>query len=228
MSVYNQTRHTARIEDLEPPACRESNGDLLLHHLVFRRLTGASRALNVEAGHHWGCWYGNPLNALCHVTSIRDPKTATPDWDRLAEPDLAAFLPWIGARIGGDWRSPREALRSDLDAAAGWFGGLAALLGAWIESASGRPDLLVFLLEVFKTEAESAHGDLNRFEESARPLNRKEREQLSGPWADFLKTAEALRGDSPRLRRASSDRAHRRRKLFPGGLGGDGVFQIRR
>ena len=193
VSVYNRTREGERVESIEPPSCLAANGDLLLHHLVFRRLTEAGPTLGVPPEFGWPRFFENPLNALFHVISFDQPDRPATNWERLLEPDLAPWFPWIGCRIADTWqlRLARDPWKAPVEAGS-WFGNLARLNGELIAELEERPDLLLFLLDVFTAQAETAEPNREQFERACESFSHRERSALAVPWFDFLKTADTL------------------------------------
>jgi len=194
VSAYNHTREGVRVEIIEPPSCLSANGDLLLHHLVFRRLTEAGPGLGIPREFGWNRFYENPLNALFHVVSFDESDRPATHWQRLLEPDLAPFFPWIGSRIAESWRLriSREPWKTPSEAGS-WFGNAALLNGELIVELEERPDLLLFLFEVLAAQAETAEADREQFEHACESLHHhRKRSALAVPWFDFLKTTDAL------------------------------------
>jgi len=87
LAVYNGTR-SEPAQEFQLPSC-ETNGDLLLQYLVYRRLTLQAEAGALRASPGWLC---NPLTA---GWSMRVPGGEEFSWDRLLEPDIIYFLPWL-------------------------------------------------------------------------------------------------------------------------------------
>ncbi len=93
------------------PLDLSKSGDVLLHHIVFRRLCEAIPGVQQRAylKDDWTARFAiNPLNLLSHPRHFDvEPAAARERLARLLEDDLHPFLPWLARDWVGEW-SPGE------------------------------------------------------------------------------------------------------------------------
>lgn len=186
LAIYNFTRSggSREIAAAELPDCLGTNGDLLLHHLVFRRLRRSSLESGIGSNYIWTAWAKNPLNCAWQPALA----SASSDWQRLTADDIAPFLPWISE----DWRANSRTASADR-----WFN--PASLEEWCHAhsrvyrnlistfdAAGRIDLTGFLLNEFQTNARFAEDDLAQFDRLTQGASIGERRRIARPWAEYL------------------------------------------
>ncbi len=76
---------------IDLPLDSSKSGDLLLHHLVFRRLIEV-----FPGGGPWTARFAaNPLNLLTHAHLFKSGKAAIGSLARLLDDDFHPFLPWL-------------------------------------------------------------------------------------------------------------------------------------
>lgn len=78
----------------------KSNGDLLLHHLIFRQLYARhqfERYVPVEP------FANNPLNVMTHFALFAPHEEEEQPFERLLEPDFRPLLPWLTSEWVVQW-----------------------------------------------------------------------------------------------------------------------------
>ncbi len=194
LTVFNATRKGGKIGEATLPDCTRHNGDLIIHHLVFRRLCEAPQSLGLDPNFLWPAWYANPLNALFHVTSYGFSVTEATRWDAVTAPGIAAYFPWIGLQLIQNtrqkdvlsWTSGKKNIQR--------LRAMTLLLTdlALEAERAGRIDLLGFLLRHFAEVLKASEQDFAAFERATNGFTQRERQEMAQPWADYLSFVEPL------------------------------------
>lgn len=202
ISVFNGTRREGQlsgdIQTVEP----ETNGDLLIHHLVFRRLHDTPLAFGLAADADLACWLRNPLNALYAPLRYRRANPEDTDWERLCRVDMALWMPWIGLRMSQIWSGREETTwGSGIDEGLQWLEAITFLLGDWgraceknlrLDGYLGALDYLVR----HEAGSETRRIEFERENESS-PL--RERQERAIRWVDFLSLTQPLEESANRF-----------------------------
>ncbi len=170
------------------------SGDVLLHHIVFRRLRDVNR------NDDWTARFAaNPLNLLSHP-HLFDVETAAArePLARLLDDDLHPFLPWLAHDQVRAWSRlmPNHSLSSDgvlnQRQRQVWKTWTRLLVKA------GRYDMLVpFVAFWSRLDPDSALRD---FERLAGDCRLEERSELARPWVELLELGTWLHKTSGRVR----------------------------
>lgn len=194
LSIYNATRGTNKIEKAKIRGCLEANGDVILHHLIFRRLYYYPKLANISENYRWNQWTKqNPLNAICDFAEIESAEDIK--WERILEPDLINYSPWIITYSTQCWQRTQlrdwGASHSKLKRG---FENLKTILEKYIDSSIqiGRYDLTVPIISAFKQFLKEPNVDLMCFQDITKRLSMNERRKTGKSWSDFLDLTDKL------------------------------------
>lgn len=189
IAMFNATRRSGGFDRITLPNCLKHNGDLLVHHLVFRRLRDAPLAFGHPPEQSLDRWFANPLNAMYDPLGYRNYDPALTQWIRLCEPDFAAFVPWLGLRQVEKWKQDSAVHRADgLEARLTWLEALTFLVADWgvIAEKCGRIDLAGFVLDLMMHHQQRSEINLTEFRRETAQLSLRQRQEMTGSWTDFL------------------------------------------
>lgn len=191
LQVFNSTRAQNNFNASLFACGGSTNGDLLIHHLIFRRLVESSPLLGAARNYPFEFWYDNPLNRGFHFLNCQR-RPAREVWAMLEECDLISFLPWILHEWSRAWQRSFR-LRWDQDPSP-WHRAHTQICEELIELADSlqRPDLLSALLAFFHQSAQRADADLASFEAWSLGRPHAERNERTEPWAHHIAIAECL------------------------------------
>lgn len=181
LTIHAATRGSKRIADFDFPA-GPANGDLLIHHLVLRRLQREPALGGMDNAHRFREWTGNPLNSLWLFEDL-----ASEGLPRLLEPDVSCWLPWILPAFSERW-SDQLAGCSGPEDLANLAGVLASRLNELIDGIEQqrRLDLLGGLLPFFQSLGKSCEGEEERLRSLVRELPMQGRRVALGHWDALL------------------------------------------
>ena len=168
ITIFNATGPAQSIKKIDMPDCLSSNGDLILHHLIFRRLMMEPKSFGVSPDHRWLQWYPNPLNAILDPMGYSGDYPVKVQWQQLFTDQFKPFLPWIGEHLYQQVQSrmpmlwEEERLRDSLD----WLQTVTSLTGRWLEHVGSmdRPDLQCCVFDLLIQHSDMAPEMLARFE----------------------------------------------------------------
>lgn len=191
LQVFNSTRSQNNFNASLLDFGGSTNGDLLIHHLIFRRLVEAPPLLGAARNYPFEFWYDNPLNRGFHFLNCLN-RPAHKVWGRLQEGEMLPFLPWIIQEWTRSWMHSFR-LRWDEDPSH-WHRAHTQICTELIEVAEslGRPHLLAGLLSFFHQAAQQADADRELFEAWVVGRPHSERNERTEPWASHLGIAERL------------------------------------
>ncbi|MEM7014850.1 MAG: hypothetical protein AAF585_25600 [Verrucomicrobiota bacterium] len=195
LSIYNATRGSNRVEKARIPECLSANGDVILYHLVFRRLYENPVLASISTGYHWGGWTErNPLNALSAFPICSDPSNVA--WELLLESSMRAFAPWLVNYIADEWLRNEQARWQGASAIQSSFQIQKEMCCQLIEAAGqvNRQDILIPLLEYFQKNLKNRNEHLNFFESQTKRKSMSERREIGASWSDFLALTDTLEG----------------------------------
>lgn len=195
LTVFNGTRRGKSIARIAMPDCLASNGDLVIHHLLFRKLHSNPKSLGLDYDHQWLPWYSNPLNALYDPKAYGGNDRVSVRWDRLFDEDMVPFVPWVFSYLIEHWSvSSTPFFHEGLDKQLNWLRGITFLLNGWLEQchAAGRIDCANSLVDLLAYFEASREADLHKFEEYNEGESIKLRQQRAADWVDFLELGEKL------------------------------------
>ncbi|MEM7385572.1 MAG: hypothetical protein AAF514_11565 [Verrucomicrobiota bacterium] len=196
LTVFNASRRKTDEAGVVGPTGDQTirtNGDLILHHLIFRRLNeqpGFKSLLSVQKD-----WLINPLNAFHQILPYRKGEAALTRWERLTDPDLAPYVPWIGHQRALRWARETENLwEIGLESRLQWLEALTERLTQWATQTEKveRPDLLAFGMPLFKSVQQQRSIALRDFERLTATLSLRERQRYGERWVAFLDLVEPL------------------------------------
>ena len=167
--------------DIDPEF--ERNGDLLAHHLIWRRLRGANFHVDEATQEAFTL---NPLTQLVRLdVSARSARAIL---ERLLAPDLEPSWPWLIEYIASSWQDEMKTRWDDLERFDRLNRGVAELGEALFEIASerGRRDYLIVMLRFFSAhlgQREEQSARLERFNRLSRSLRLSDRQFHRNLWA---------------------------------------------
>lgn len=195
----------------------ERNGDILVHHIAYLK-TKPPRSpfpLEREDQHFLD---ENPLTRLTRLDAS-GKNTAQKAWERLLEPDMQPFLPWLGHHISRRWLAEMELCWTSDSEFTRITQGMATYFEAVVETSIilERRDLLIPLLDFFlKYLGEEGVEEtwMVSFNRLFRDLRFADREPRQRTWARGVRCAVTLaeqygeaRGIHP-IDRTASDRVY--------------------
>lgn len=156
------------------------SGDLLLHHLVFRRLYRRQAVLP-------SLWMHNPLNLMAfHTHGGQHTPESCSGFAGLLRGPLAPLMPWISAEWPDLWKALPEA--ASLEDLSRMHHNQAVVFTAWIQACeeSDQPHLLVPLIQHYHHLMQRLEGDRAQLAQltSRRPLSI--RQPAARQWAAAL------------------------------------------
>jgi hypothetical protein len=168
------------------------NGDLLVHHVVGRRVEALGVPLHAPERRYLRA---NPLTRVVEMTQT---STAASDVERVLDDDLRALLPWLDRYIVGHWERHFSTMWTTLEIFDDFQRRASAILEAWIERSHqrGRRDLLRMPLELFSRLFVGRDVEARwqqRFDALMQGISHRERRGYQERWARTLGQATALR-----------------------------------
>ena len=186
---------------VELPLDPKRSGDLLLHHVVFRRLVETW-----PKGDDWQCsWHpgfaANPLNLMTHghLFDLED-QDLEPCLNRLLDDDLRPYLPWLAHAWVGRWarvEPDRLATRDSLRVLSERQGRIWRVWMRSLTSAERYDGLVPFI--VFWSGLDTFPA-LKEFEQLAAGCRLEERAELARPWVELLELAVELHATAEEVR----------------------------
>lgn len=195
ITIFNETRKDGDMAAIQMPDCSKLNGDFLIHHLVFRRISTTPQAFGLNESFHPEQWLANPLNALYDPLNYRNFDASKTRWNRLCDSDLAPFVPWLGDRQVGKWQEDSLNFRSaGFEPRLRWLEAMTFLLTDWgLEAEKAqRIDLAGFMLDLMVSHLKWSEKNFAEFEQSTRDLPLGERQSLAVLWTDFISLVDPL------------------------------------
>lgn len=189
LALYGASRTGSDWKTTVIPACQEATGDLILHHLAFRRLRQNPLIAGLPSSYDWSAWNTNPLNTA--ADPLIAPAPLPPEaWDLLTAEPFAPLLPWILSawtlrwdRTDSDesepprpdsWRRWQAARRRVVDGIMDAFGRAA------------RPQHYLPFLEWFARMAPGLPRMLQKFEDATRSMPLAQRPAACADWHHML------------------------------------------
>lgn len=202
ISVFNRTRRQEKQGDDNWAGCPATDGDLLVHHLVFRRLHDTPLAFGLEVDADQASWLRNPLNALYDPLRYRKAGPEVTDWERLCRADVAMWMPWIGLRMSQIWAGREQsAWACGIDEGLQWLEAMTFLLGDWgraCEKGQRMDGYLGALDYLVRHEAESESKRIE-FERENESSSLRDRQARAVRWIDFLSLTQPLEESAQRF-----------------------------
>ena len=187
ISIYNATRNANRIEKADMPGCLALNGDMIIHHLVFRRLYNNRKLAAISSDYNWSTWTEkNPLSACTAFAICEKSKYVGLNW--FFESDLNAFTPWLLNYVADEWLRWEEDRWQGPSSIRSGYQTQQQLCEKLIEAArqAERQDLLIPILEYYSKILDDREEHFHRFESQTQRLSMNERRKIGASWSDFL------------------------------------------
>lgn len=187
---------------LELKESMELNGDLLAHHIIWKRLHDANFRVNDVT---WQSFQRNPLTMLVELRMER-PQDAQAVLDRMLQPDMAPSWPWLTEYIETFWRFKLINRWDSLEKFDRMNKSLAefgeALFARALED--NRRDYLLVYLEFcrrqFDPEQEYERARLDAFNRISKKLKLADRDAYRHTWARHVSLCARLREEYDEVR----------------------------
>ncbi len=184
-SPAKRLKTSTRKNDYAPtmPLSFKHNGDLLAHHIIWRRLRDANFQVQEMTWHNFGT---NPFTQLVRLDTRK--KTGENILSRMFADDMAPSWPWLTEYIAESWLLELTTRWDSLERFDRLNRGLADLGEALFEKAVAeeRRDLLIVLVEFFRQHLDQEGYEkarLDAFDRIARNLKLSERDEYRRTWA---------------------------------------------
>ena len=164
----------------------ESNGDLLVHHILWSKL--ASAPFTVDAK-YWTFFKNNALTKVARLDAEHEPEKALA---RLLEPDFEPILPWLGTHLMRCWLRQIEGRGDRLENFNRVNQGMVTYFEGLLEVSrtQGRRDLLVPVLEFFRAhfaKEDIEHDWLRTFNRLTRDFRFADRDEYRRLWGRAMR-----------------------------------------
>lgn len=202
ISVFNGTRKEGDLSGDDQATGPVTNGDLLVHHLVFRRIHDTSLAFGLGGDADLASWLRNPLNALYDPLRYRKVNPEDTDWERLCRADIAMWMPWIGLRMSQIWAGrEKSSWACGIDGGLRWLEAITFLLGDWGRACEKSLRLDGYLGALDYLVRHEAGSELKRteFERENESCSLRERQERAVRWVDFLSLTQPLEESANRF-----------------------------